>query len=49
MNLIDAQKPHVLALTEFGASDAISDSELGIDDYTLYRSMEGREGERHCI
>ena len=38
MNLIDAQNPHVLALTEFGASDAISDSELGIVGYTLYRS-----------
>ena len=25
MNLIDAQNMHVLALTEFGASDAISD------------------------
>ena len=35
MNLIDAQNMHVLALTEFGASDAISDSELGIDCYTL--------------
>ena len=36
-NLIDIQKPHILALTEFGASDAIRDDELGIDGYTLYR------------
>ena len=38
VNLIDAQQPHILALTEFGASDAILDNELGIDGYTLYRN-----------
>ena len=37
VNLIDAQAPHVLALTEFGASSAIMDNELGIEGYTLYR------------
>ena len=36
-NLIDVNKPHVLALTEFGAACSISDSELGVDGYTLYR------------
>ena len=35
-NLVDAEKPHILALTEFGASGAVRDSELGIDGYTLY-------------
>ena len=38
VNLVDAQKPHILALTEFGASETIMDSELGIEGYTLYRS-----------
>ena len=38
VNLIDAQQPHTLALTEFGASDAIMDNELGIEGYTLYRN-----------
>ena len=37
ISLIDAQKPDVLALTEFGASSAIGDSELGVEGYTLYR------------
>ena len=35
--LIDDEKPHVLALTEFGASSSVSDGELGIDGYSLYR------------
>jgi hypothetical protein len=37
MDLIEAQKPHVLALTEFGASNAMEEGELGIEGYTLYR------------
>ena len=37
VNLIDTHKPHILALTEFGASDLVGDGELGIDGYTLYR------------
>ena len=36
-DLIDANKPHVLALTEFGAASSVKDNELGIDGYTLYR------------
>ena len=36
-DLVDAEKPHVLALTEFGASGAVMDSELGIEGYSLYR------------
>ena len=35
--LIDEQKPHVLALTEFGAATTDTDGELSIDGYTLYR------------
>ena len=35
--LIDEQKPHVLALTEFGAGNEVTDGELGIYGYTLYR------------
>ena len=35
--LMDEQKPHVLALTEFGAGSAVNDGELGIDGYSLYR------------
>ena len=35
--LIDEQKPHVLALTEFGAGSSVTNGELGIDGYTLYR------------
>ena len=35
--LIDEQKPHVLALTEFGAGSTVTDGELGIEGYTLYR------------
>ena len=36
-NLIDMHKPHILALTEFGASNEVDDGELGIEGYTLYR------------
>ena len=36
-NLMDTQKPDILALTEFGASEAIRDDELGVEGYTLYR------------
>ena len=36
-NLIDTCKPHVLALTEFGASTAVTDGELGVEGYSLYR------------
>ena len=36
-NLIDTEKPHILALTEFGAASAIKDEELGVEGYTLYR------------
>ena len=36
-NLINTQKPHILALTEFGASGEIRDDELGIEGYTIYR------------
>ena len=36
-DLVDAEKPHILALTEFGASGAVMDSELGIEGYSLYR------------
>ena len=35
--LIDSQDPHILALTEFGAATDVSDGELGIDGYSLYR------------
>ena len=37
ISLIDAQKPHVLALTEFGAPNAMGDDELGVEGSTLYR------------
>ena len=36
-DLIDSLKPSILALTEFGASAAVPDCELGIEGYTLYR------------
>ena len=44
--IIDDENPHVLALTEFGASSTISDGELGIEGYSLYRSdhSSGRGG-----
>ena len=44
--LVDEQKPHVLALTEFGAGSDVKDGELGIDGYTLYRGnhSSGRGG-----
>ena len=37
LDLVNSERPHVLALTEFGASRDINDGELGIDGYTLYR------------
>ena len=37
LDLVNAERPHVLALTEFGASGDMNDGELGIDGYTLYR------------
>ena len=36
-SLIDSENPHVLTLTEFGASTNVSDGELGIDGFSLYR------------
>ena len=35
--LIDSHNPHILALTEFGAASNVSDGELGIPGYALYR------------
>ena len=35
--LVDEQKPHVLALTEFGAGNMVTDGEIGTHGYTLYR------------
>ena len=35
--LIDSENPHVLCLTEFGASSSVNDGELGIEGYSLYR------------
>ena len=35
--LIDTENPHILALTEFGAAADVSDGELGIEGYSLYR------------
>ena len=35
--LVDEQKPHVLALTEYGAASTVLDGEKGIDGYSLYR------------
>ena len=35
--MIDEQKPHVLAFTEFGAGNTVTNGELGISGYTLYR------------
>ena len=43
-SLIDEQKPHILALTEFGAGSGITDGELGIDGYTLYRGNHSSGG-----
>ena len=36
-DFIELNKPHILALTEFGAPTSVNDGELGIDGYTLYR------------
>ena len=43
--------PHVLALTEFGASAMVMDSELGIDGYSLYRGnhSDGNGGLGHGV
>ena len=35
--MVDEQKPHFLALTEFGAGTTVNDGELGIEGYSLYR------------
>ena len=35
--LVDSEKPHILALTEFGAASNVDDGELGIDGYSIYR------------
>ena len=42
--LIDEQKPHILALTEFGAGSEVLDGELGIKGYTLYRGNHSSGG-----
>ena len=36
-DLVTTQQPHILALTEFGAAKNISDGELGIEGYSIYR------------
>ena len=35
--LVDHQNPHILALSEFGAAADVSDGELGINGYSIYR------------
>ena len=42
--LVDEQKPHVLALTEFGAAATVTDGELGIQGYSLYRGNHSSGG-----
>ena len=42
--LIDAETPHVLALTEFGAAANVGDGELGIPGYSLYRGNHSSGG-----
>ena len=37
LDLISTVKPHILALTEFGAASTIRDDELGVDEFTIYR------------
>ena len=37
LDLVNSEKPLILALTEFGAASTTLDSELGIQDYTIYR------------
>ena len=41
--LVDSENPHVLAF-EFGASNDVSDGELGIDGYSLYRGNHSTGG-----
>ena len=36
-DFIELEKPHILALTEFGAPKTVDDGELGFEGYTLYR------------
>ena len=36
-DFLDINKPHILALTEFGAPRSVNDGELGFEGYTLYR------------
>ena len=36
-DFIELNKPHILALTEFGAPNSVNDGELGFEGYTLYR------------
>ena len=36
-DFIELNKPHILALTEFGAPSSVDDGELGYEGYTLYR------------
>ena len=50
-DLVDSEKPHVLARTKFGAARTVSDCELGVQEYSLYRGEHsdgkggpGREG-----
>ena len=42
--LVDSQNPHILALTEFGASENVGDGELGIESYSLYRGNHSNGG-----
>ena len=43
-SLVDEHKPHILALTEFGAGNEVTDGELGIDGYSLYRGNHSSGG-----
>ena len=42
--LIDSEKPHILALTEFGAAASVDDGELGIEGYSIYRGNHSSGG-----
>ena len=43
-SLVDQHKPHVLAFTEFGAASTVTDGELGIEGYSLYRGNHSSGG-----
>ena len=43
--MVDDIKPHIIGITESWANNDITDAELGLEGYAMFRKTEWEEGE----